>query len=181
MGRSQGDVSNFGPRKFHHSKSSAYWCDQQTRRRSACGLHLRQSSASWLNEQVCYTLVDCNPLTPLLRFVLDLYKLFLDCCAELLGVIGRGSISSYNDDWSLYTTTSIVKYCIRRNLYMFILSHFIRFYVVLNCCSWYLNYHVAEDWVLYRHFICIRFFTTQVDIYKHKMKKYRENTIYRNT
>jgi len=85
MGRSQGHVSNFGPRKFHHSKSSEYWCDQQTRRRSACGLHLRQSSASWLNEQVCYTLVDCNPLTPLLRFVLDLYKLFLHCCAEDFG------------------------------------------------------------------------------------------------
>jgi len=45
-----------------------YWCDQQTRRRSACGLHLRRSSASWLNAQVYYTLVDCNPLTPLLRF-----------------------------------------------------------------------------------------------------------------
>jgi len=42
-----------------------YWCDQQTRRRSACGLHLRRSSASWLNAQVYYTLVDCNPLTPL--------------------------------------------------------------------------------------------------------------------
>jgi len=68
---------HFRLRKFRHSKSSLYWCGQQTRRWSACGLHLRRPSASWLNAQVYYTLFDCNPLTPLLRFVLDLYKLFL--------------------------------------------------------------------------------------------------------
>ena len=40
--------------------------------------------ASWLNAQVYYTLVDCNPLTPLLRFVLDLsYKLYLHCYAAV--------------------------------------------------------------------------------------------------
>jgi len=40
----------------------------KTHRRSARGLHLRRSTASWLNAQVYYTLVDCNPVTPLLRF-----------------------------------------------------------------------------------------------------------------
>ena len=38
----------------------------------------------WLNAQVYYTLVDCNLLTPLLRFVLDfLSKLFLHCYAAV--------------------------------------------------------------------------------------------------
>ena len=37
-------MSNFGLRKFRHSKSPVYWCNRQTRRWSACGLHLRQSS-----------------------------------------------------------------------------------------------------------------------------------------
>ena len=61
-----------------------YWCGQQTRRRSTCGLHLRRSSASWLNAKVYYTLVDCKLMTPLLRFVLDLsYKLFLHCYAAV--------------------------------------------------------------------------------------------------
>jgi len=56
----------------------------KSRWRSACGLHLRRSIASWLNAQVYYTLVDCNPLTPLLRFVPDLsYKLFLHCYAAV--------------------------------------------------------------------------------------------------
>ena len=61
-----------------------------SRRWSACGLHIRRSSASWLNAQVYYTLVDCNPLTPLslLRYVLDLsIKLFLQCYA----VVGKKS------------------------------------------------------------------------------------------
>jgi len=34
--------------------------------------------------RVYYTLVDCNPLTPLLRFVLDLfYDLLLHCLAAV--------------------------------------------------------------------------------------------------
>ena len=39
----------------------------------------------WMrNAQVYYTLVDCNPLIPLLRSVLDLsYKLFIHCCAAV--------------------------------------------------------------------------------------------------
>jgi len=61
-----------------------YRCHQRSHRRSACGLHLRRSSASWLNAHVYYTLVDCNPLTLLLRFALDLsYKLFLYCYAAV--------------------------------------------------------------------------------------------------
>ena len=35
------DLENFA--KFHHSKSSVYWCNQQTHRRPACGLHPGQS------------------------------------------------------------------------------------------------------------------------------------------
>jgi len=42
------------------------------------------SDSSWLNVQVYYTLVDCNPLIPLLRFVLDLSStLFLHCYAAV--------------------------------------------------------------------------------------------------
>ena len=71
-GRGQGHVSNFYIVDLENfntaSQSSVYRYYQQTRRRSACGLHLRRSSASWLNAQVCYTMVDCNLLTPLLRF-----------------------------------------------------------------------------------------------------------------
>ena len=67
-GRGQGQASNFyilGLENFA-SKSSVYWRDQQTRRQSACGLHQRQSSTSWLNAQAYYMLVSCNPLTTLL-------------------------------------------------------------------------------------------------------------------
>jgi len=75
---------SLGLRKFRHTKSSVYRCYQRTRQRSACGLHLRRSSASGLNAQVYYTLVDCNLLTPLLRFAMDLsYKLFPHCCAAV--------------------------------------------------------------------------------------------------
>jgi len=81
-GRGQGQASNFyilGLENFA-SKLSVYWRDQQTRRQSACGLHQRQSSTSWLNAQAYYMLVSCNPLTTLLWFVLDLsYRLFLHC------------------------------------------------------------------------------------------------------
>ena len=81
---------DFELRQLRHTKSSSYWCDQQTRRRSACGLHLRWSTASCLNAQVCYTLVDCNLLTPLHRFVLDLsYKLFLRCYAAVGYILSR--------------------------------------------------------------------------------------------
>jgi len=38
----------------------------------------------WMRK-VYYTLVDCNPLTPLLRLVVDLlYELFLNCCAAVV-------------------------------------------------------------------------------------------------
>jgi len=98
-------ISTFGLTKFRHSNSTVYWCDQQTRRRSACGLHLRRSSASWLNAQVYYTLVDCNPLTPLLRFVLDLsYKLFLHCFLQLLARfwLTHRVARSLCDSWASY-------------------------------------------------------------------------------
>jgi len=75
---------SLGLRKFRHTKSSMYRCYQRTRQRSACWLHLRRWSAPWLNAQVYYTLVDCNLLTPLLQFAMDLsYKLFPHCCAAV--------------------------------------------------------------------------------------------------
>ena len=56
-----------------------YWCGQQSS--STVSLWItpkRRSSASRLIAQVYYTLVDCNPQTLLLQFILDLsYKLFL--------------------------------------------------------------------------------------------------------
>jgi len=66
-GRGQGHVRviHFGLRKFRYSKSSVYRCYQRSCRRSACGLHLRRSSALWLNARVYYTLVDSNLLIPL--------------------------------------------------------------------------------------------------------------------
>ena len=49
-----------------------------------CGLHLDGRARRGWTHKVYYTLVDCNPLTPLLRFVLDLsYQLFLHCCAAV--------------------------------------------------------------------------------------------------
>ena len=69
-------------KKFRHSKAMVYWCGQQTSSTVELANRLadhttRASSASWLNS---HTLVDCNPLSSLLRFVLDLsYKLFLRC------------------------------------------------------------------------------------------------------
>jgi len=74
-------VSNFYIFDLKNFSTASY---QRTRRRSACGLHLRRSSESSLNSQVYYTLVDCNPLTPLLRSALDSsYKLFLHCYAAV--------------------------------------------------------------------------------------------------
>ena len=49
---------HFGLRKFRHSKSFVYWCNQQTRWWTACRLHLQRSSTTWLNAQVYHTLVD---------------------------------------------------------------------------------------------------------------------------
>jgi len=73
-------ISTFWSQKIRHSKSSMCWCGQHTRWQSASGLHLWWLSASWLNAQVYYTLVFCNPLTPLLRFVPNLsFSLFLHC------------------------------------------------------------------------------------------------------
>ena len=54
----------------------------KTRRRSSCGLHLYDDQArrGWIHS-VYYTLVDCNLLTLLLRFVVDLpYNLFTQLC-----------------------------------------------------------------------------------------------------
>ena len=88
-GRGQGHVSNLYILDLENfatanKLSRCIGYDKQTCRRSACGLHLRRSSASWLNAQVYCTLVDCNSLTPLLRFVFDLsYKLFLHCYAAV--------------------------------------------------------------------------------------------------
>jgi len=40
--------------------------------------------ARWLDEQSYYTLVDCNPVTPLFPFVVDsLYNSFPHCCAAV--------------------------------------------------------------------------------------------------
>jgi len=64
----------------------------QTRRRSSCGLHLQRPRASWRRAQVYYRpmFVDCNPLTLLLRFVLDLsYKLFRHCCATVGNILSH--------------------------------------------------------------------------------------------
>ena len=53
--RGQGHVSNFYILVL-----------KETHRRSACRLHLRRPSDSWLSALIYYTLDDCNPLTPLL-------------------------------------------------------------------------------------------------------------------
>ena len=44
--------------------------------------------------KVYYTSVDCNPLTPLLRFVLDLlYNLLLDNCAAYIASCGLSAVA----------------------------------------------------------------------------------------
>jgi len=50
----------------------------------ACGMHHNARACRRWMYQVYYTLVDCNPLPPLLRFVTDLLlNLFLHCCAAV--------------------------------------------------------------------------------------------------
>jgi len=79
-------MSNFYILDLENFATASHQCIgviNNSRRQSACGLHLRRSSALWLNAQVYYMLVDCNPLTPLLRFVLDLsYKSFLHAAVD---------------------------------------------------------------------------------------------------
>ena len=65
---------NSGLRKFRHDKSMV-WSPKLVDSRS-CGF--TSTTVERVHAQSLYTLVDCNPLTPLLRFVLDLlYNLFL--------------------------------------------------------------------------------------------------------
>ena len=86
--RSPDSFLYFGLRKLCHRKTSVYWCDQQ---KSVVDGQLvdytydGRARRGWMrNAQVYYTLVDCNPLIPLLRSVLDLsYKLFIHCCAAV--------------------------------------------------------------------------------------------------
>jgi len=78
-------------RKFRHGKSMM-WSTKVVDGR-ACGLHLRRSSSSWPDTQIYYALVECNPLTPLLRHALDLlYNLFIHRCAAV-GKILTGTLS----------------------------------------------------------------------------------------
>ena len=78
---------NFAPnswiRKLCHGKSMV-WSTKLVNGR-ACGLHLRRSSGSWwLDAQSLLNVGDCNLLTPLFRFVLNLlYNLFLHCYAAV--------------------------------------------------------------------------------------------------
>jgi len=90
-GRGQGHVSNFYLLDLENFATASRRCNQQTRRRSACGLHLRRSSASWLNAQVYYTLVYCNPLTPFwtCRIVSKIFDWHIASCGS------RASYSTY--------------------------------------------------------------------------------------
>ena len=59
-GRGQGHVSNFYILDLENVATASRRCIgvvNKSRRRSACGLYLRRSSASWLNAQVYFTLV----------------------------------------------------------------------------------------------------------------------------
>ena len=50
-----------------------------------------RSSASWPNARVYHTVVDCNHITPILRFVLHLYKVFLHYYAALSKILAATS------------------------------------------------------------------------------------------
>jgi len=68
-----------------HPNSGADVVVNETRRRSSLRITPTtvERVVAWMHK-VYYTLVDCNPVTPLLRFVLDsLYNLFLHCCAAV--------------------------------------------------------------------------------------------------
>jgi len=72
-GCDQGHMSNFYIVDSENFATASRW-------RSACGLHVRRG---WTPKFIIM-LVDCNPLTPLLRFIVDLsYKLFLQCYAAV--------------------------------------------------------------------------------------------------
>jgi len=81
--RGQGHVSNFYIMDLGNFATTSRRCIQVlSTNSSTVGVWI----TPMLNAQVYYklTLVDCNPLTPLLRFVLDLsYKLFLHCYAAV--------------------------------------------------------------------------------------------------
>ena len=75
------------PQILHSESFTAVgrWCGQQNSSTVELVDHTYDGRArrGWMHE-VYYMLVDCNPLTPLLRFVLYLsYKLFLHCCAAV--------------------------------------------------------------------------------------------------
>ena len=59
----------------------------KTRRRYSLWILRRRALRGWRHKVYC-TLVECNLLTPLLRFVLDLlYNLFLHCCAAVVKLL----------------------------------------------------------------------------------------------
>jgi len=71
------DVDNFA--------TASSWCCQQISRtvEPTDFTYDGRPRRGWMHK-VYQTLVDCNTLTPLLRFVLDfLYNLFLHCCATV--------------------------------------------------------------------------------------------------
>jgi len=80
-----GHVSNFCTLDFKNVTTASHlYIDMVNKchRQWACGLHL---CVSWL--KVYYTLVNCDPLMPLLRFVLDLYNFFLHCYAAVGNIL----------------------------------------------------------------------------------------------
>jgi len=75
-----------------HPNSGADVVVNETRRRSSLRITPTtvERVVAWMHK-VYYTLVDCNPVTPLLRFVLDsLYNLFLHRCAAVSTDASRG-------------------------------------------------------------------------------------------
>ena len=98
-GRGQGHVSNFYILDLENFASASH------RRLSAInkliiGQHVDYAYGVERVVAECTSLVDCNPLTPLLRFVLDLYKLLRLQCFDAVGwAAGRASGLQKTEWW----------------------------------------------------------------------------------
>ena len=86
-GRSQGDVNNFYILDLENFATPSHRCIHVINQLVDVSLWITPTTVKRVIAEcrrVYYTLVDCNPLTPLLRLVLDLsYTLFLHCYAAV--------------------------------------------------------------------------------------------------
>ena len=93
-------AANSGLRKFRHGKLIVLSTKLVDGR--ACGSRRRRSTPRCWTHIVYYTSFGCNPLTPLLRFVLDLLSCYYSCAA-----VDKLRLQSVSIDSSICTEYSV--------------------------------------------------------------------------